>query len=399
MNNLKYISAYILILYLIFFSRTKVFAQSHIPIGAKLDTIVSGLRQPEGPVWKDGLGLLFSDLYLNRIYRWSPSNDSTTIYLDPSNTSNGLTYDAQGRLVFTQMQLRRVSRQDSNGITPLASTFRGKKFNCPNDLVVKSDGSIFFTDPDYNIPSGQSKELNFKGIYKISPSGSVQLLDSTFNEPNGICFSPNESKLYVNDVSKIYVWNVINDSTITGKKLFYTISEGGTDGMKTDTAGNIFCTGMTGVWIVSPEGQYLDKITTPRNPSNCAWGDADRKTLYITTGNSSVGSGFVYRIRIGSTTGVKDQGSSPSKTFKLMDNYPNPFNPFTIIECQTIKYELLTLKVFDGLGREVAMLVNEFKYPGIHRLEWNASGMPSGTYFCQLRSGNEQQTKKLVFIK
>jgi gluconolactonase len=298
------------------------------------------------------------------------------------------------------MQLRCVSRQDSNGtITPLASTYNGKKFNCPNDLVVKSDGSVFFTDPDYNIPSGQSKELNFKGIYKISPSGSVQLLDSTFNEPNGICFSPNESKLYVNDVNKIFVWNVDNDSTISGKKIFYTIPAGGMDGMKTDTAGNIYCTGSGGVWIISPDGQYLDKITTPRNPSNCAWGDADRKTLYITTGNSSVGSGFVYRIRIGNTTGVKDHGSVPSRTFKLLDNYPNPFNPSTMIECQTTKYELLTLKVFDALGREVAVLVNEFKYPGTHIVEWNASGMPSGTYFCQLRSGNEQQTKKLVFIK
>jgi gluconolactonase len=401
LNSLKSISAFIVILWFILFSFAPVCAQSPVPAGAKLDTIVSGLRQPEGPVWKDGLGLLFSDLFLNRIYQWSPSNDSTTIYLDPSNTSNGLAFDAHGLLILTQMKLRCVSRQDSSGtIIPVASTFRGKKFNCPNDLVVKkSDGSIFFTDPDYNIPSGQSKELNFKGIYRISPSGNVQLLDSTFNEPNGICFSPDESKLYVNDVNKIYVWDVDNDSTISGKKIFYSISEGGTDGMKTDTAGNIYCTGLTGVWIISPSRVYLDKIATPRGPSNCAWGDADRKTLYITTGNSSVGTGFVYRIRPSIVTSVKDQGSLPSKTFELNQNYPNPFNPLTTIEYQTKESGSITMRVFNVLGCEVATLVNEFKHPGKYAVQWNASGMPSGIYFCQLQAGKVVQTKKLVLIK
>jgi gluconolactonase len=400
LNSLKSIFAHIFILCLVFFSITNIFAQSPIPAGAKLDTVASGLAQPEGPVWKDGLGLLFSDIARSRIYQWSPITDSTTSYLYPSSNSNGLTFNAQGLLILTQMQFRRVSRQESNGtITPLASTFRGKKFNCPNDLVVKSDGSIFFTDPDYNVPAGQSKELNFKGIYRISPSGNVQLLDSVFNEPNGICFSPDESKLYVNDVSKIYVWDVINDSTITGKKLFYTISAGGTDGMKTDTAGNIFCTGLTGVWIISPSGEYLDKIATPRNPSNCAWGDADRKTLYITTGNGSAGSGFVYRIRLALSTGIENHGSVFPGTFQLYANYPNPFNPSTTIEYQTKQSGLITMKVFDVLGCEVAMLVNEFKHPDTYVVQWNASGMPSGIYFCQLKAGNFTQTKKLILIK
>jgi gluconolactonase len=394
---------------LIFFSSANIFAQSPIPPGAKLETIVSGLAQPEGPVWKDGLGLLFSDIARNRIYLWSPSDSSTTTYLYPSDNSNGLTLDAQELLIFTQMQLRRVSRQESNGtITPLASKFSNKKFNSPNDLIVKTDGSIFFTDPDYNIPAGQSKELNFKGIYRISPSGDVQLLDSVFNKPNGICFSPDESKLYVNDVvvsgsatGKIFVWDVVNDSTIANKALFYQIPVSGyVDGMKTDTAGNIYCTGPTGVWIISPSGQYLDKIATPRDPSNCAWGDADRKTLYITTGNGSTGTGFVYRIRLAlSSTSIENQGSIFPSTFQLYANYPNPFNPSTTIEYQTKKSGSITIKVFDVLGCEVAMLVNEFKYPGIHMVQWNASGMPSGIYFYQLQAGNVVQTNKLVLLK
>jgi gluconolactonase len=387
------------ILFLVFFSLASVFAQSPVPAGAVLETLRTGFLQPEGPVWVDSLGLLFSDIKANKIYRWSPVDSTLIQYMYPSDSSNGLTLDLQGRLILTQMAKRRVARREPDGtITPLAETYNGKKFNSPNDIVIKkSDGSIFFTDPDFNTPAGQPKELSFKGVFRISPLGMITALDSTtFDKPNGICFSPDESKLYVNEspLGKIYVWDVLNDSTIANRKLFYSIPLGGyADGMKVDTAGNIYCTGPTGVWIVSPAGVSLGKITVPVNPSNCAWGNADRKTLYITGGSS------LYKIRLATTTGVKNQGSLPPRTFKLMDNYPNPFNPSTMIQFQTIKYDLVTIKVFDSLGRVAAMLVNEFKYPGTHIIEWNASSMPSGTYFCQLHSGTDVQTKKLVFIK
>jgi gluconolactonase len=306
---------------------SSAFSQSPIPAGAKLEKVVTGLLQPEGPIWKDGVGLLFSDIQGNTIYQWSPTDSLKKVYLNPSDSSNGLTLDLQGRLILTQMEKRRVSRQESNGtITPLASTYNGKKFNSPNDVVVKSDGSIFFTDPDFNTPTGQSKELGFRGIFRISPFGAVQLLDSTFDKPNGICFSPDEKKLYVNESPqhKIYVWDVVNDSTIANKKPLYTIPMSGyADGMKTDSAGNIYCTGPTGVWIVSPSGTYLDKIATPETPTNCAWGDGDRKTLYITAGTS------VYRIRLAASTGIHDHGSLEPGSFKLYANYPNPFNPAT----------------------------------------------------------------------
>ncbi|MEJ2615582.1 MAG: SMP-30/gluconolactonase/LRE family protein [Ignavibacteriaceae bacterium] len=282
------------------------FAQSPIPSGAKLEKIATGLLQPEGPVWKDSVGLLFSDIRANVIYLWSQQDSSLKTYLQHSDSSNGLTFDHEGRLVLTQMELRRVARQEKDGtIIPLASTFRGKKFNSPNDLVVKSDGSIFFTDPDFNIPFPQTSELNFQGIYRIDTSGSIKLLDSTFDKPNGICFSPDEKKLYVNDSHKcqIYVWDVVDDSTIANKKLFYQIpATGYADGMKVDSAGNIYCTGPTGVWIISPEGKYLDKIAMSENPSNCNWGEADGKTLYITAGKS------LYRIRLAAATAVKEHG-------------------------------------------------------------------------------------------
>jgi gluconolactonase len=168
------------------------FAQSPVPSNAKLEKLVTGLLQPEGPVWKDSV-LLFSDIQANTIYLWSPIDSSIQPYLQPSDSSNGLTLNQQGRLILTQMRLRRVARQEMDGsVTPLVSNYRGKKFNSPNDLVVKSDGSIFFTDPDFNVPYPYNKELDFKGVYRISPSGSIKLLDSTFDKPNGICFSPDE---------------------------------------------------------------------------------------------------------------------------------------------------------------------------------------------------------------
>ena len=263
--------------------------------GGTLERICTGFQFVEGPVWKDGVGLLFSDVWPSTIHRWSPADSTVSIHLKPSDSSNGLTYDRQGHLILTQMQLRRVSRQEADGsITPLVATFRGKRFNSPNDIVVSSSGAIFFTDPDFNVPPGQAKELAFKGIYRLSPSGAIQLIDSTFDKPNGICFSPDEKRLYVNESPqhKIYVWDATNDSTFTNKRVFYTIPQNGyADGMKTDSAGNVYCTGPGGVWVVSPEGAFITLITTPETPANCAWGDADRKTLYITARTS------VYRIR------------------------------------------------------------------------------------------------------
>jgi gluconolactonase len=301
------------------------------------------------------------------------------------------------------MGLRRVSRREFNGtIISLASTFRGIKFNSPNDVVVKSDSSIFFTDPNYNIPSNYGTRLNYQGIYRISPSGTVALLDSTLNEPNGICFSPDEKTLYVNDSHKciIYAWDVVDDSVISGKRVFYTlptsISEDNinyADGMKTDSAGNIYCTGPLGIWIVSSSGTYLDKISMSKSPSNCAWGDADRKTLYITATDSSL-----YKIRF-LATDVKNSPAQPVKLFQLSANYPNPFNPSTVIRYRLSVNIFVTLKIYDMLGKEVATLVNAAQPAGDHAAIFDGSAFPSGVYFYTLRSGAYMETKKLMLIK
>jgi gluconolactonase len=370
-------------------------------LNAQVEELATGFLQPEGPVWMDGVGLLFSDIAANIIYCWSPYDSSVTEFMNPSDSSNGLTFDSDSNLILTQMGKRRVSRREpDSSITVLAETFKGKKFNSPNDLVVKSDGSIFFTDPDFNLPMGQTKELNFQGVFRISENGNIQVLDSTtFDKPNGICFSPDESKLYVNEspLRIIYVWDVVDDSVITNRTVFFTLpGYGYFDGMKVDTAGNIYCTGPGGVWVISPDGTCIDTIHVPTSPSNCNWGDEDRKTLYITGGSS------IYRYHLPS--GIEEQDNKP---FELNQNYPNPFSPSTEIKYTVSSKEAgitVSLRVYDLLGREVITLIEGKETPGEHSVEWDGTNsrgkkLESGVYLYQLKSNNGYAyTRKMTLL-
>jgi sugar lactone lactonase YvrE len=273
-------------------------AQSPVPPAAKLETIATGFQFVEGPVWSDKLGLLFSDIPANTVYRWKPDS-GVLIYLKPSGNSNGLAFDSQNRLLLAQHGNRRLSRRDLVGIEiSLASHYNGKRLNSPNDIAIKSDGAIFFTDPPYGISPNQ-EELGFYGIYRLSSSGSLQLLDQSLRRPNGIAFSPTEMNLYVSDTEArdVYSWDVIDDSLLANKQLLTHMNPAGSaDGMKVDAQGNLFVTGPLGVWVLAPNGAVLDTILVPGQTTNCNWGDEDRKSLYITSGNS------VYRLRIGDAT-------------------------------------------------------------------------------------------------
>jgi gluconolactonase len=325
--------------------------------------------------------------------------------MEKSDSTNGLALDLQGRLIAGQMGKRRIVRFENNGTqTDLASKYMDKRFNSPNDLVMKSDGSIFFTDPDFNIPGGPTKkELSFQGIYRISPNGNIQLLDDTFDKPNGICFSPDEKKLYVNESPKgeIYVWDVVNDTAVANKKLFAKHRYGGyADGMKTDADGNLYCTGPKGIDVFSPDGTSIGFIQLPNNnsASNIAWGETDGKTLFVTCGGQNKP---VYRIRPLITNIDDHEGNVLPKEFKLEQNYPNPFNPQTTIGYNLPEDSKVSLIVYDTLGKEVTTLVNEYKHAGNYfvRLSANDFQLASGIYFYKLTAGKFSRTKKMIYLQ
>jgi gluconolactonase len=267
----------------------------------------------EGPVWiQEGQNgyLLFSDIGGNVIYKWTPDN-KFTVFLDKAGWTgtnvgevvgfvansghlfivnfgpNGVTVDTQGRVVFTAQGDRAIVRLEKDGKrTVLADRFEGKRLNRPNDLVVKSDGWIYFTDPrPMNNPS---IELPNAGLYRVKEGNSdLQLLDKDIT-PNGLAFSPDEKILYVNGGGQIFRYDVQSDGTLTNKRLFIDPrasgdkAPGNPDGMKVDRAGNLWSTGPGGIWIISPAGKHIGTILLPEPATNLAFGDADGKTLYIT---------------------------------------------------------------------------------------------------------------------
>jgi gluconolactonase len=222
-----------------------------------------------------------------------------TTFRTPSGNSNGLTLDRSGRLIACEHSARRVTRTEPDGaIIVLAERYQGKRLNSPNDVVVRSDGSIFFTDPPYGLAGMTAwKELPFNGVYRLAPDGDLVLLADDFDRPNGLAFSPDEQALYVADTSRGHIrsFDVSTDGGISNGKVFIEMQApepGAPDGMKVDREGNVYCTGPGGFWIISPEGKCLAKVRPPELPANLAWGDADMKSLYLTARTG------LYRIRL-----------------------------------------------------------------------------------------------------
>ncbi len=254
----------------------------------KVEKLLGEYKFTEGPVWTPWGTLLFSDCHDNKIWEIASSESGATrkVYRDPAGPSNGLTFDKQGRLIVCDYGHRRVTRTGKDGkITVLADSYEGKKLNSPNDIVVRSDGSVYFTDPTYGVKADE-QELPFKGVYRIKPDGKLELLVKDFDMPNGLCFSPDESKLYIADSSNrrhIRLFDVAKDGTLSGGKVIFTFPKTGVpDGMKTAPDGKLFSSGPGGVWIFDAAGKHLETIPIPETPANLAWGDKDGKTLYIT---------------------------------------------------------------------------------------------------------------------
>jgi len=301
-----------------------------VPKDAALEKLAGGFKWAEGPVWIHAGYVLFAEIPSNRIMKWS-ARGGASVFLQPSGYtgtapfagpeagSNGMTLDPRGRLTVAGHARRNVYRLESlekgATVTVLAEKYEGKRLNSPNDLVYKSDGSLYFTDPPYGLETQSDhdakKELPFNGVFRLPrvsaqragappDEAKLQLLIKDLTRPNGIAFSPDEKVLYiaVSDPAHM-VWmryDVKPDGTVTNGKVFFDATsetaEGSPDGIKVDREGNLYGSGPGGLWIFSPGGKHLGTIRLPEKMANCHWGDADGRTLYITA------SSGLYRVRL-----------------------------------------------------------------------------------------------------
>ncbi len=284
-----------------FFEAYESVFQSYVIGNAPVKEIASGFDWVEGPVWFGDAGcLLFSDIPSNRIMRWTPGV-GVSVYRHPSNYANGHTRDREGRLVSCEHGARRVTRTELDGsITVIADRYQGKRLNSPNDVVVKSDGAIWFTDPHYGIMTdyeGYRSEQELPcHVYRVDPaSGAIEAVATDFACPNGLAFSPDEAKLYIADTGAMFdakaerhirVFDVGADGRLTGGGLFHKIQPGAADGFRLDTDGNVWSSAADGVHCVNPDGVRLGKIKTPQLVSNVCFGGRAKHQLFITATTS-----------------------------------------------------------------------------------------------------------------
>lgn len=253
--------------------------------GATVELVDRGFRFTEGPLWYDE-GLLFSDIPANTVYRWTPQK-GTTVFLKPSGHANGLAVSPEGHLLLAQHQGQVGRYTAGDTVASLVRTYGGKRLNSPNDLTVAEDGTIYFTDPPYGVKT-EDRQLDFSGVYRLSTTGQLTLLTKAFDRPNGICLSPDDSTLYVNDSreSLIRAFDVTEEDEIENGRLFAQPTDddadGTTDGMTVDAEGNLYTTGPGGLWVYAPDGTRLARVAVPKPPTNLAFGGSEGRTLYIT---------------------------------------------------------------------------------------------------------------------
>ncbi len=261
------------------------------------ERLATGFVFTEGPLWHPDGFYYFVDVRSSVLYRLTPGRPHEVVR-DKTGGGNGTTFDLQGRLILCEGENRRVTRTAGDGrIEVLMDRFEGKRLNRPNDVVCKSDGSIYFTDPGLRVPLGE-RELTYAGVYRVTPDGTQSLV-ADFEYPNGLAFSPDERKLYVANTrwaQYIHVLDLDAAGKMTRRRIFADMSsdetDGVPDGMKVDVEGRVYCTGPGGTWVFAPDGTRLGIIRTPEVPANLAFGGPDLKTLFFTARTS------VYSMRV-----------------------------------------------------------------------------------------------------
>ena len=275
---------------------------------AKVERLATGFRWAEGPVWLgDTRALVWSDVPGNCMYKWDEETGGTSIFRKPSNNANGNTRDRQGRIVTCEHLTRRVTRTEIDGrITVLADSFQGKRLNSPNDVVVKSDGSVWFTDPHFGIGGfyeGEKAQAQLPfNVYRVDADGTISVAAEGINQPNGLAFSPDESILYIvecrSEPKRFLAYDVVNAKTLGNKRMLIDAGRGAPDGFRVDIDGNLWCGwgmgqhGMDGVHIFNPQGKPIGRIDLPERCANLCFGGVHRNRLLMTA-STSVYSLFV----------------------------------------------------------------------------------------------------------
>ena len=269
---------------------------------AKVERIAHGMRWAEGPVWLgDSRTLVWSDVPGNCMYRWDEESGATGVFRKPSNNANGNTRDRQGRIVTCEHLTRRVTRTEYDGrVTVLADSFQGKRLNSPNDVVVKSDGSVWFTDPVFGIGGyyeGEKDEPQLPvNVYRIDADGTISVAVEGVNQPNGLAFSPDESKLYVVESRavprKILAYDVTSGRTLANRRVLIDAGPGTPDGFRCDSDGNLWCgwgmgqAGLDGVHVFNPDGKLIGRIDLPERCANLTFGGVYRNRLFMAASTS-----------------------------------------------------------------------------------------------------------------
>jgi gluconolactonase len=257
---------------------------------ARVQKLAGDMGFLEGPTWHPDGFLIFSDIPNNELKKWT-KDGGVTSFRKPSQNANGNTIDLQGRLVTAEHSGRRISvTTKDGGVNAVVDKCDGKKFNSPNDVVVKSDGTVWFTDPPYGLPRDQQKEQEGHYVFRFDPrAGKTTVLIKDFDRPNGLVFSPDEKKLYVADSGQprhIRVFDVNSDGTVSAGKVFCKIDKGGPDGIRCDAEGRVWSSAGDGVQIFAPDGSLIGKVLVPESPANLCFGGSDGKTLFITARKS-----------------------------------------------------------------------------------------------------------------